>query len=649
MQDKLILESSDISRLLGTVGSPLIVISELIKNAVDADATKIQIIYDNKLNQVKIIDNGIGFSAEDIKGLNKPGISRKKRNDNIRTKKGFFFTGNKGLGILSCFSLCEQILINTYYEGEGKNQVLLYKDGVIDYNPETIENNCMQGTEIILVGIEESDMELLNSETELQKLRHISTYLYEHQNVVFPEITLVIDGEEFKSIQFENDLEGMLYDVTFCYNKENSILEFLCKSEDALVNPSMVTITSFDIQSLERILQTEYGIDKIIRTRTNDTAIYSAYTNLRLVPSFNGRLFIYNNEYKANAALKQYGAGVNVYVNHFAIYNYLSSDNDWLGLADFSQRKKVTNLKPHNVYGYVNFSDFNENEEALHISNERADFLQNQTYIKLMYLLKGVVMFMIFNIDVFFRRNKTDLKVGTAKAKKNDEGEQLEIPPLTAGIDKKNSNIEEKMKGENESGKGALESCNVANINKEISKDNGKNRSGGPTPGGPSARTFFETLSWNNKLLPDNPEHEGLLIAVNELYRLSTTLCGKKKAYEVFPVSTGMILRTAYEQVLRLRLKETNLWGVFLQNISRNSFPTLKDMESFIEQPANKNTVLPQKNLRSAMSLIISYGHREFLNANIHDPASIRVTSDSLIGIAQGGMFTLIQGLINLL
>ena len=36
----------------------------------------------------------------------------------------------------------------------------------------------------------------------------------------------------------------------------------------------------------------------------------------------------------------------------------------------------------------------------MRISNERADFIQDLTFSKVMYLLKGVVMFMILNIDV---------------------------------------------------------------------------------------------------------------------------------------------------------------------------------------------------------------------------------------------------------
>ena len=103
--------------------------------------------------------------------------------------------------------------------------------------------------------------------------------------------------------------------------------------------------------------------------------------------------------------MKTYGAGVNVYVNEFALYNYLAEENDWLGLADYSQRKKVTRLKPHNVFGYVNFPEFDENEETLRISNERADFIQDLTFSKVMYLLKGVIMFMILKTQNIKAKN----------------------------------------------------------------------------------------------------------------------------------------------------------------------------------------------------------------------------------------------------
>lgn len=178
--------------------------------------------------------------------------------------------------------------------------------------------------------------------------------------------------------------------------------------------------------------------------------------------------------------------------------------------------------------------------------------------------------------------------------------------------------------------------------------DNTGNATGGPRPGGPSPRTFFETISWYGKLDPANQQHQGLLYAINELYGLSNTNCGRHKAYELFPIASGMVLRTVYEQALRLRLMQVNLWGAYCQ--TRNgALPTLKTMEDFINVGTNKATVFPEQSMILIYDRVIAATHRDFLNANIHYPGNINVTPASLEAIAAGGMFALIQGIINMI
>ncbi len=174
--------------------------------------------------------------------------------------------------------------------------------------------------------------------------------------------------------------------------------------------------------------------------------------------------------------------------------------------------------------------------------------------------------------------------------------------------------------------------------------------SGGPMPGGPPPRSFFETLSWHGKLDPLNQHHQGLLLAINELYRFSKVHCGRQKAYKVFPVATGMILRTVYEQALRLRLMQISLWGPYLNTLPTgrgNVLPTLSSMENYINQ--NKQAVFPDQGMILTYDRVIAASHRDFLNANIHYPGNISVTSDSLEAISAAGMHALVQGIINLI
>ena len=108
-----------------------------------------------------------------------------------------------------------------------------------------------------------------------------------------------------------------------------------------------------------------------------------------------------------------------------------------------------------------------------------------------------------------------------------------------------------------------------------------------------------------------------------------------------------MVLRTSYEQALRLQLIKVGLWNRYNSTLHKDSFPTLVSIENFINQGINKNQVFSEKEMILTFDRIIAAKHREFLNANMHFPGNINATADSLKNIASGGMFFLIQNIIN--
>lgn len=397
-KEKLKMDSAQIAQIMGTVGSPLIVISELLKNAVDASAENIDIYYDFESRSITVENDYKGFSLEEIQNLSQPGASVKKKDDNLTNERGMFLTGSKGLGLLSVFLLCDEAEIFTSSADHSVNKIILNKKtGTIERIP-LEQKSIKEYTKVILKDVSKDIIAFLSSEAEVRKLRHICTGLYKGEIVPFPQMRLHIidqESESQHSINFTCDFPQMLYDVTFGYSKEAKVLRFRCDSPNKQIINDEIALTDFTLTNLQAIMLEKYGIKETISTRTNDLLL----SDFSTVPTFEGRILVYEKSL-AGAQLKTYGAGVNVYVNEFALYNYLAEENDWLGLADYSQRKKVTRLKPHNVFGYVNFPEFDENTETLRISNERADFIQDLTFNKVMYLLKGVVMFIIFNIDV---------------------------------------------------------------------------------------------------------------------------------------------------------------------------------------------------------------------------------------------------------
>lgn len=391
------MSGKQIAKTVGTVGSPLIVISELLKNAVDASAENIDIHYDCQENSIVIENDHRGFSVEEIDALSTPGVSAKKAANNLENDHGMFLIGSKGLGLLSVFLLCDKAEILTVSSDQRTHQILLDKtNGTVD-NMVVDQKLGQWCTRITLQKVSSDVMNLLSSEPEITKLRHICSYLYRCSEVPFPKMRLFIDQQDAREINFSCNFPPMLYDVRFAFSKRPEKLSFQCVSPKKLINKSQIEFVRFDQNELQEEMSMYYNISKFIPTRTNEQlTVPSSFGD---VPSFDGRILVYEKNL-AGAELKAYGAGVNIYVNDFALYDYLAEENDWLGLADYSQRKKATRLKPHNVFGYVNFPRFNENAESLRTSNERAGFIKDQTFTKLMYLLRGVVMFVIFSIDI---------------------------------------------------------------------------------------------------------------------------------------------------------------------------------------------------------------------------------------------------------
>lgn len=405
-----------IASTIGMVGSPLIVVSELIKNAVDVSAEVIDVYYDFDQKAILVHNDKSGFALEDIENLANPGESSKKIEGNIKNRKGMYLTGSKGLGILSAFSISSLIEIETVIQNGDIYLIRLSKKGLVESEKLNKRANDFY-TKIKVCNVELDVLNLLSSESELKKLRHNCTYLYKKDKVPFPKIYLHRTGQESCEVNFECEIPDMLYDLTFSFEKNSQTLSFRCSSPSKDINNAQIIINEFSNKNLKDILRDNYEIGESINTRTNDGPNYNDFVN---VPSFEGRILVYEKNL-AGEQLKTYGSGVNIYINEYALYNYLSEENDWLGLADFTQRKKNTRLKPHNVFGYVNFPEFDENIEELRVSNERAGFIEDITFKKLMFLLKAVVMFIVLNIDIADKNPKYKVQKENVSLSSNNE------------------------------------------------------------------------------------------------------------------------------------------------------------------------------------------------------------------------------------
>ncbi len=144
------------------------VLSELLANAYDADATKVEVQL-NDINEKEIIvtDNGTGMSFNDIdKKFLVIGRNRREDGEEL-TPRGRKVIGKKGLGKLSFFGIVRTITVNTVQQGK-RNIFTMDWDDLMNSTrgkylmiPQVIDKiveDGQSGTQIILTNINrESD------------------------------------------------------------------------------------------------------------------------------------------------------------------------------------------------------------------------------------------------------------------------------------------------------------------------------------------------------------------------------------------------------------------------------------------------------------------------------------------------------------
>ena len=577
--------------LLGSVGSPLIVISELIKNSFDASADNIQICYDTSNNTISIIDDGDGFSDQDILLLTQIGSSRKKM-DEFYTHNSHMYTGSKGLGLLSAFSLCTELRIITRNEANAYEIIWDKSGSSFTYDNIDSQEYVNTGSIVQLLNIDQTEMSFLVSDIEIKKLQHISTYFYKNDLINFPNITLKLDDGDDQNLLYTASIDKMLYDISFEYTSTTSTLSMMINVSDELVDNRTFTITSFDLDSINKLLKDTYGINNIIKSRFN--TIYPTIENYDGIPSFEGRIIAYYGKRRGSGSIHSYGYGVNIYINDFALYNYLDDSNDWLELANFSQTRKSTTFKPHNVYGYVNFPEFDENKENLKISNERADFIIDYQHHQIMYILKGVVLHMLFNIDINLKAIKSEAK----KSAKTDESTQSSYPESEPQGDT--------QAGEKENNDTGSTSSNDAESGYERS-DDGSSSTGSQTEsdnqkeGTPSRRNFSVTFL---RFTHDQQE------LIEATICTGTNHLNQKIIETISELSQLSIRRFKYSGVAlyRILLETTMLY--FLRNFGGGTIAEIKDLSGTINRIINQiNQDATQKKDRILLGHIPQWKH----------------------------------------
>lgn len=205
------------------------VLSEIVANAWDADATEVKITFDKESDIITITDNGIGMNRSDvIERYLMVGFQRRKIL-NEKTAKGRYPMGRKGIGKLSIFSIAQKAKIFTT-KGEEKTAFLMDREAIRKavenndtdkYQPKELSTDgdawpetLTQGTEIRLSYLDKNSTQMTINSLKSRVARRFSIIGKDFKVVVNDEEVTPADRGYHKSIQY-----------LWAYNPDNDFIE----------------------------------------------------------------------------------------------------------------------------------------------------------------------------------------------------------------------------------------------------------------------------------------------------------------------------------------------------------------------------------------------------------------------------------------
>jgi len=190
------------------------VLSEVVANSWDADATNVKIDIDVEKEKITITDDGHGMSEAELNAKYlKVGYERRKKEPGCTPKQNRPVMGRKGIGKLSLFSIAETVEVQTF-NSEKKNGFMMsvakireaIEQGGSSYHPESLSESDValdqQGTRIVLTGLKKGVAQAPNA-LRKRLARRFSVIGNDDFNVTINgESVTVTDRDYFHKLQY---------------------------------------------------------------------------------------------------------------------------------------------------------------------------------------------------------------------------------------------------------------------------------------------------------------------------------------------------------------------------------------------------------------------------------------------------------------
>ena len=425
-------DSNDIKQIRFTVDSGLInrlgielvgkaetAVSELIKNAYDADALSVTVDFYNtdELGGTLIIsDTGVGMTKNQLVNGFMRISSTDKIHHPISERYGRIKAGKKGIGRFATQRLGEQLTIITQTLQSEKaikvtidwNKYLIDTDISSVFFPiETIEKTKDEGTTLII--------STLREKWTISSIEKIFSYV----NSLF-QPSYLSERSETKNIAVKNE---KTFRYTFTKDGveiKNSIEDFY---KDALVviegyiGDDHKGIVSFDsnqlIYDVHEVKEVDYD-DKNGETITS----YPALKNVK----FKAFYFIYEkSKYRAISSktfkdvkkMSDTISGIRLYRNGFRVLPYGEPTDDWLHINQrWTQDSGATNIpfSTKQLFGFVEILDDETNEAIFQETSSREGLIENEAFKQLVYFVNSALMLVRGKLTNVIKSSKNNRK-----------------------------------------------------------------------------------------------------------------------------------------------------------------------------------------------------------------------------------------------
>lgn len=338
---KYVIEDSTIAELLGVqnFSTDEAAILELVKNAYDANALNLKLIFMN--DKLQVIDNGMGMSAEDIKKhWMHIGKSSKKYEIIDENKQKRIQAGSKGVGRFALARLGNNVYMKSKKEG---------CIGVVwktDWNSSVIEQGtsiCEEGTDITIFGLREK--------WNKKRITNLCRYLEKTYNDTSMEIEIISgDYDEKVPLHFPQAKVGVNCRCNIILKYQNGFLTIKVESDEfedgAVRYCSDINMKQYEttINVIEELKGSEISelLDDSIDTIIGNLGSFSAnfFFNLTSTNADKEKFM-----YKYLSTPQHIESGIILYRNAFSISSYEGKE-DWLGLGKRSRKSPAAASHP---------------------------------------------------------------------------------------------------------------------------------------------------------------------------------------------------------------------------------------------------------------------------------------------------------------